>query len=330
MSRLRKGFTLVELLVVIAIIGILIGMLLPAVQQVREAARRSLCMNNMRQLALAAHNYESAHRKLPIGMMIPGSIAGTSQDELFGWNTSLLPFVEQNNAFDVLEPRPSLTMLSRAIDPTDGVAVLEVLKKQIPIFQCPSDSSSEVLNRHRAASSAIGFLAKSNYVAANDTGLARPLRDPLTRRAPNGSFDGIESRILAAMVDGTSNTILFSERISDAVRRNANMELSGGALQFGTRGVARANDTHFGCAGRINYFDGAADNDIADHGVSSGHNGGVVVAAGDGSSHFIADSIESYYDRNPGVVLSPTNTANFGTWERLVAVGDGQIVNILE
>lgn len=330
MARLRKAFTLVELLVVIAIIGILIGMLLPAVQQVREAARRAVCKNNLRQLALAAHNYESAHGHLPIGIDIPDSIPGTSLDELFGWSTSLLPFMEQNNAYDVLNPRPSTTLLDRATDPTDGQAVLAVLQTQLPIFQCASDTTSEVLNRHRPANSnTIGFMAKSNYVAANDTGLARPLRDVGTRRAPNGSFDGIEERVLAAMRDGTSNTVLFSERTYDSVRGNANMELSGGALQFGSRAIFRANDTHFGCAGRINYFDGSNDNDIADHGVSSGHPGGVIVAAGDGSTHFISTSIESYYNQNPGVVTSPA-TGDFGAWERLIAVDDGLTVNILD
>lgn len=330
MSRLRNAFTLVELLVVIAIIGILIGMLLPAVQQVREAARRATCMNNIRQLALAAHNYESGHQKLPKGIDIPSTISGTSVKELFGWNTGLLPFMEQNNAYDVLNPNSSVTLFDRAIDPVNGQAVLDVIQSPIPIFQCPSDTTSEVLNRHRPAnSSVIGFMAKANYVAANDTGLARPLRDPNTRRAPNGSFDGIEERVLAAMADGTSNTILFAERIYDAVRKNDNMELSGGALQFGPRRINQANDNHFGCAGRINYFDRLADNDIADHGVSSGHHGGIVVAGGDGSAHFISESIDSYYNQNPGVVLSPA-TADFGTWERLIAVNDGLTVSILD
>jgi len=331
MSRSRNAFTLVELLVVIAIIGILIGMLLPAVQQVREAARRATCMNQIRQIALATLNYESAHQELPIGMNIPTTASGTTEDEMFGWSTSLLPFMEQNNTYDVLNPNPSTSIYLRATHPTDGPAVIEVLQTSIPIFQCPTDSSAEILNRHRPANSAeIGFIAKSNYVAANDTGFARPKREPGTMRAPNGAFDGIEEKSLAAFVDGTSNTILFAERLYGAVRQYSNMELSGGALQFGTRGIARANDTHFGCAGRINYFDALADNDIADHGVSSGHHGGIVVAAADGSSHFIAESIESYYTRNPGVVQSPSSTAEFGSWERLVAIDDGQIVNILE
>jgi prepilin-type N-terminal cleavage/methylation domain-containing protein len=104
-TNTKRGFTLVELLVVIAIIGILVGMLLPAVQQVREAARRSTCMNNLRQIGVAAHNYESAYKQMP-------TAGGCSQQywdeqgapgygfENGGWGYQILPFIEQNNLYD--------------------------------------------------------------------------------------------------------------------------------------------------------------------------------------------------------------------------------------
>ena len=106
-----KGFTLVELLVVIAIIGILIGMLLPAVQQVREAARRTACSNNMRQLALAMHNFESSQQRFPSGVIaadldfalanpdLPVNPISSANDVLwnwgFSWNVQILPQMEQ-------------------------------------------------------------------------------------------------------------------------------------------------------------------------------------------------------------------------------------------
>ena len=101
-NRIRAGFTLVELLVVIAIIGILIGMLLPAVQQVREAARRVSCANKMRQLSLAVHNYESAHRTFPVSQVGPGKSDGSGgyQSGYYSWLVPLLPFVEQNNLYN--------------------------------------------------------------------------------------------------------------------------------------------------------------------------------------------------------------------------------------
>ncbi|MCH2179135.1 MAG: DUF1559 domain-containing protein, partial [Mariniblastus sp.] len=110
-SPKKKGFTLVELLVVIAIIGILIGMLLPAVQQVREAARRTTCANNARQLSLAMLNYESALGTFPPGLRCdtPADSAGIIQDAswktLWSWGTFVLPYVEQNNLYEVLNPR---------------------------------------------------------------------------------------------------------------------------------------------------------------------------------------------------------------------------------
>ncbi len=109
-NRRRSGFTLVELLVVIAIIGILVGLLLPAVQQAREAARRMSCQNNLKQIALAAHNFESAHKKLPPGYIYDPSLGtpvspGTSYTDNFTHHTFvghlafLLPFMEQQTVY---------------------------------------------------------------------------------------------------------------------------------------------------------------------------------------------------------------------------------------
>ncbi len=341
----RLAFTLVELLVVIAIIGILIGMLLPAVQSVREAARRANCMNNIRQIVLAAHNYESARGELPIGVSIPVATQFDSSIEFFGWGTEVLPFMEQNNAFDVLGPVPNVSILDRANDPNDGPAVIDVLQRSIPGFQCPSDSTTERLNQNRRSSSPILFIAKSNYLAANNIGVVHALRHPTSNAAPAGSFNGIEARTFASMVDGTSNTVLFSERISTTIRNGRNLEFAGGGLQFGCRGIGRplelgngstsdgsptgAHDCLFACAGRINFVDEVNDNDIADFGVSSGHPGGVIVGAADGSAHFIGDQIDSFFRTNAGVV-PPNDRTLYGTWERLIAVADGQSVNIFE
>lgn len=102
-----KGFTLVELLVVIAIIGILIGMLLPAVQQVREAARRSSCMNNLKQIALAAHNFESGSGSFPTAGIESNGFYDTGEEygskyglENLGWGFQVLPYIEMNNLYD--------------------------------------------------------------------------------------------------------------------------------------------------------------------------------------------------------------------------------------
>lgn len=171
----RTGFTLVELLVVIAIIGILIGMLLPAVQSVREAARRTQCLNNLRQLGLAAHNYESARGELPFGLLTePGSPtreevvdAGTTFHQNTGALVAMLPFLDLQNLADQLDPLAfderrtlvdggysivrddgsfsgGLNNFIRGINdpimPGVGSGVLFGIGRQISTFVCPSDS----------------------------------------------------------------------------------------------------------------------------------------------------------------------------------------------
>ena len=128
-SKNVSGFTLVELLVVIAIIGILIGMLLPAVQQVREAARRIDCSNRTRQLGLASLNYESAHNALPPGWRVDDGTSLTG----WGWAATILPFLEAGNLNDRIDFRG-------AVD-----ANPEVLTEVVPVFLCPSDPAAEIL-----------------------------------------------------------------------------------------------------------------------------------------------------------------------------------------
>ena len=155
--RSRAAFTLVELLVVIAIIGILIGMLLPAVQQVREAARRTQCLNNMRQLVLASHNFESSYQHFPPGLqwdfnnpLNPSRDRPTFKDptdpsgedaEKLGWAVFLLPFLEQNNLFDdFAASTDNWSSAWFSAQCSNGTRCAEAV---ISFFICPSDASPE-------------------------------------------------------------------------------------------------------------------------------------------------------------------------------------------
>src|SRR5881398_3012649 len=102
MRSLRAAFTLVELLVVIAIIGVLVALLLPAVQVARESARRMQCLNHLKQMALAVHNYQEVHAVLPPGHIVPRNMAGANGHKTIApWQVTILPFIEQKSLFDI-------------------------------------------------------------------------------------------------------------------------------------------------------------------------------------------------------------------------------------
>src|SRR2546423_832762 len=130
----RRGFTLVELLVVIAIIGVLVALLLPAVQAARESARRMSCASNLRQVGLATHNYHDINQAFPIGVSndIPG--AGNGSNSNWTWPARILPFIEQSALYSQLN-----VGIGNAPLPTAGTPLAQALLTPIPIYMCPSD-----------------------------------------------------------------------------------------------------------------------------------------------------------------------------------------------
>lgn len=246
----RTGFTLIELLVVIAIIGILVGLLLPAVQQVREAARRTSCTNNLRQIALATLNYESAFQKLPWGMapFYQTSPASPDFEGKWSWSTYLLPQMEQNNTYDVLAPGGLSTVnsggsLGNRYALSSG-AVAPIISVPIPFFNCPSDTFDPI-NKFRnlinvmqsSDGSNIANIATTNYVAANSAAFCNGADN-------SAAFSSANQTRLRDFLDGQSNVVMFSERTYDTVRKSnpsnltaLQLQATGAGLLFGSRGL---------------------------------------------------------------------------------------------
>jgi len=204
----RRGFTLIELLVVIAIIGVLIALLLPAVQSAREAARRMQCTNNLKQLGLAVHNYESTYKVFPADGMFLGPAYGTNPPASspgWGWNASwmvsLLPNMEQQPLFNAYNFK----------DGADTPTNYTVGFTQIASLLCPSDGSSERVADPWAASSYHGNHGGPGVIK-NWTGtiVQNFTNNPQAwwGRDAQMAFFGIQS-----IRDGTSNTALFSEKL---------------------------------------------------------------------------------------------------------------------
>lgn len=349
----RSGFTLIELLVVIAIIAMLVAILLPAVQQAREAARRSSCKNNLKQIGIALHNYHDAYNQLPPlvvnqeGLQVitaanynqflwPSSFYGN-----WSWGAMILPFMEQAAAFDALLPGPA-----RAPDQLDVANPLKVFQTPLPAFRCPSDTGEEVnFQRPLDSRSNVGYAtATSNYVAANASANLGWMRGPAPllyldgsgRRIPgpnpfgdavvrsDGAFTPDKSARFADIYDGLSNTVLVSERamsLSNPAGGRTNCQAglvyAAPARGAGTSSNVSTVSAQTGLSAVAFHANGGIQYRALNCqiGVNSEHMGGVQILLGDGAVRFISSSISN--DRNG------YNDVQTMVWEQLVSVDDG-------
>lgn len=196
----KAGFTLVELLVVIAIIGILVGLLLPAIQAARESARSMQCKNNLKQLGLALHNYESAHKRLPSGYISRFSSTGVDTGPGWGWAAMLLPQLEQNSAYQTID-------FSIGIESAVNSAVRV---SNFPVFLCPSDDAALSWPARQydpitgARLNVVCNVGSSNYVGM--FGISEPGVDG------EGIFFRNSKVSFADITDGLYQTIAIGER----------------------------------------------------------------------------------------------------------------------
>jgi prepilin-type N-terminal cleavage/methylation domain-containing protein/prepilin-type processing-associated H-X9-DG protein len=269
----RRGFTLIELLVVIAIIAILISLLLPAVQQAREAARRTQCKNNLKQVALAMHNYLDT-----FGVFTPGWLTPTTRPtnrKYWGWPAILLPFLEQANLYHAVGVSET-ERLPLASTLFGGVALLQT---SIPTYNCPSDAGPSPNPFYQDDNGAL--YGKSNYVSTRFVAWG-PGEDPAT---------GIRD-----ITDGTSNTFLAGER-----RTSTGPQFFVGGNPWGRnlRGVSSDGAYIFHASFPPNTptdmtsTNGTPDPWCKRFQISSQHTGGAQFAFCDGSVHFVSENIAS-------------------------------------
>jgi len=271
------GFTLIELLVVIAIIAVLVALLLPAVQQAREAARRSSCKNNLKQLGLAMHNYHDVYTKFPRGAY--SCCWGT-------WQVAILPYIEQANVYKIYENSGG----NDSTGPRYGSGVnLQVTRKRFNVLSCPSDSDNAPISRITSHNYSVNF-GNTSYGQGTVNGV-QFLGAPFDRSRCYGMRDAI---------DGTSSTLLMAEVLQGQGRDLRGFGWWGDASQFTTYLTPNSNlpdriYTSYYCNNQPNSNLPCAASTSANptmFGSRSRHVGGVQTVLMDGSVRFISENID--------------------------------------
>ncbi|TVS19670.1 MAG: DUF1559 domain-containing protein [Planctomycetaceae bacterium] len=289
-----RGFTLVELLVVMAVIGVLVALLLPAVQAAREAARRTQCKNNLKQIALALHNYEQAFKVFPpsstsgFGAGVwgyPGASPADPNIHLHSFASLLLPYIEQENLAGEIDYRVS------ALAPENREAASTIL----PFYRCPSYSGKDFSDDPLYVTN-VGYarFAIRNYVALGSRTVLG-----LAGAVPAEGVMFPQSRIgFRDVLDGTSHTIVLAETREE----RSSVWIDGTTAAVAARWTDLTNPTFAGNSVSINYTPyfpgGVFPNSIGqEYGPSSQHPGGAQHAFVDGSIHFLSDTLDvTVYD----------------------------------
>ena len=325
-QRGLRGFTLVELLVVIAIIGILVALLLPAVQAAREAARRMSCSNNIKQLGIAFHNYHDTYKRLPAPYslnrldMLGSPLPGPPGDTAHAWGTALLPFMEQQPLYDQFDLNVPFFSPFGPYTYDNQTPCQET----VPVFQCPSTAFGPEINDFLEPTFMIPWkAARSDYCSTNGIigSWASAYYTPAAG-TPLLSRDGVlnQPNVWSAfrdVLDGTSNTITIIERAgSNNIWRDGKL-FQGGGPGTGTAGGSWADilNGEFWFQGSL--YDGSGSTGPClinctnedTRGAYSFHPGGVQCLLTDASVQFISETTDT-------VVVA-----------RLVARQDGEVVD---
>jgi prepilin-type N-terminal cleavage/methylation domain-containing protein len=273
--RIHHGFTLIELLVVIAIIGVLVGLLLPAVQQAREAARRTTCSNNLKQIGLALHSYIDVNETFP-------PVAQDNPTKAVSWMARILPFVEENALYETID-----------LDGGTGSATPRGVK--IPGYRCPSDSGQ----------SKSSIYAPTNYAVC--------IGDSTSTKAFKGVMDVIDpthspakrNMKLKDITDGTSNTMVVAEIRVGHPMIESNAPAPGTACANGTEVNPSDRGASWFSAALARYgayntilppnaasIECASSTSRVLHTARSWHPGGVSIVLADGATRFVNDNVD--------------------------------------
>ncbi len=328
----KRGFTLIELLVVIAIIAILIALLLPAVQQAREAARRTQCKNNLKQFGLALHNYHDTMNVFPPGYVLQ-DLSGTAPayngtGSSWGWGVYLMPYIDQAPLYSQLNVGSVPLTQALASSP-----MLTLMQKPMAAFRCPSDTAPDLNTGHTLLmASGSATAATSNYIGNNTShkwhsggrlqgygvGEGGGWTGITEASSPKGLFWRNSRVRIRDITDGTSNTIAVGERnwrISNPAAPASPFACNAGVV-FGTShsneqlsirqnlgaGSVRINSPSSGCT----------------YGFSSSHTGGAHFVMTDGAVRFISENINHVTTAD-----SAGGVFNGSTFECLLNRNDG-------
>jgi len=311
--RRRAAFTLIELLVVIAIISLLIALLLPAVQQAREAARRTQCRNHLKQIGLALHNYHDNHNTFPPGETFSSAVP--MDLSAWSWSVMILPFLDQSPLYNQLQPNSPNPLSTALVNPTS----LALLRTSLAVYQCPTDPGSLVNTDRPLLPPSNITVGKSNYVGSHG----------VTRGTPgDGIFDHNSRRGLRDVTDGASQTILVGERSAADTAGSGSSRASVWAGITNPGSTCTANDDGpFVILGNATFrmqsgrpLEPGLITPCPMVTYSSLHEGGAHFLLCDGSVRFVSENVDAF------IGTPITDTTQWGVFQKLARRDDGQIV----